>query len=62
MIWYHIILLNIFVDSIMVIKENMGIGTHQGDKVVHNPSYIKIITMKMMILRFKTDNCQLLSS
>ncbi|MFW9987227.1 MAG: hypothetical protein ACFFC3_01065 [Candidatus Odinarchaeota archaeon] len=46
----------------MVIKENNWIGTHQGDKVVQNPFYIKIITMIMMHYGFKTCNIKPLSS
>ena len=45
----NIILLNIFVDCTMLIKENNWIGTHQGDMVVLDPSSDKIIMVMMFL-------------
>jgi hypothetical protein len=45
----NIISLNIFVDCIMVLKENNWIGITRGDMIVQDPCYEKI-TMVMMFL------------
>ena len=45
----NILLLNIFVDRSMMIKENNWIRTNQGNMIVHDP-YCENIIMVMMFL------------
>ena len=45
----NIVLLNIFVDCTMVIKENKWNGTHRRDMVVQDPSCDKIIIVMMFL-------------
>jgi hypothetical protein len=57
----NIILLNIFVDSIMMIKENNWIRTNQGIITVRDP-YCEYIIMVMVFLRIVPYFAEIISS